>query len=46
MDRVVNDDVFVALATRPGLQSLEFQKVITAELVPITESRQNQNDGE
>jgi hypothetical protein len=45
MDRVVNDDIFVALATRPDLQSLEFQKAITAELVSLAKSRQYQNYG-
>jgi hypothetical protein len=45
MDRVVNDDVFVALATRPNLQILEFQNVVTAELMSIAKSRQNQNHG-
>jgi hypothetical protein len=45
MDRVVNDDIFVALATRPDLQSLEFQKAITAELVSFAKSRQYQNYG-
>jgi hypothetical protein len=45
--RAVNNGVFVALATWPDLQSLEFQKVITAELVSIAnKSRQNQNYGE
>jgi hypothetical protein len=46
MDRVVNDDVFVALATRPDLQLLEIRKAITVELISIAESRQNQNHGE
>jgi hypothetical protein len=46
MDRVVNDDVFVALATRPDLQSLKFQKTITAKLVSIARGRQNRNCGE
>jgi hypothetical protein len=46
MDRVVTDDVFVALATRPDLQLLEFRKVITAELMSIAKSRQNRNYGE
>ena len=46
MDRVVNDDVFVALATRPDLQLLEIQKVITIELISNAKSRQNQNHGE
>jgi hypothetical protein len=45
MDRAVNDDIFVALATRLDLQSLEFQKAITAELVSLAKSRQYQNYG-
>jgi hypothetical protein len=43
MDRVVNDDVFIALATRPDLQLLEIRKVITVELISLAKSRQNQN---
>jgi hypothetical protein len=46
MGRAVSDDVFVALATRPDLQSLDFQKPITAELVSLAKSPQNQNYGE
>ena len=45
MDRVVNDDVFVALATGPDLQLLEIRKVITVELISLAKSRQNQNHG-
>jgi hypothetical protein len=43
MDRVVTDDVFAALATRPDLQLLESEKVITAELMSIANSRRNQS---
>ncbi|KAN0087353.1 hypothetical protein V8E54_001041 [Elaphomyces granulatus] len=46
IDRVVNDDVFFALATRPNLQILKFQKVVNAELMSIAKSRQNQNHSE
>jgi hypothetical protein len=45
MDKVVNDDVFVALATRPDLQSLEFQMAVTPELVSLAKSRRNRNCG-
>jgi hypothetical protein len=45
MDRVINDDVFVALATRPDLQFLEIRKVITIELISLAKNRQNQNHG-
>ena len=40
MSRAVNDHVFVALASRSTLQSLESQHAITADLVPLAESRQ------
>jgi hypothetical protein len=45
-DRLVNNDVFVALATRPDLQSLEFQTQITAALVSLARSRLNPNFGQ
>jgi hypothetical protein len=46
MDRVVTKDIFVTLATRPDLQLLESQKVITAELMSSANSRRNQNYSE
>ncbi|KAI1655465.1 hypothetical protein F4813DRAFT_391601 [Daldinia decipiens] len=46
MDRVVNDDVFVALSTRSDLQSFQFQHTITAELVSSAESQQGNQHGE
>jgi hypothetical protein len=46
MDRVINGDVFVALATRPDLELLEIETEITKEFISIARSRQNQNHGE
>ena len=41
MSRAINDEVFVALASRSTLQSLESQHAITADLVSLAESRQH-----
>ncbi|KAI0846944.1 hypothetical protein F5Y00DRAFT_263966 [Daldinia vernicosa] len=46
MDRVANDDVFVALATRSDLQSLQSQHTITAELISLAERQQINQHGE
>lgn len=45
MDQVATDEVFVALATRPSLQSLQFQQTINGDLISLAESQQtNQHD--
>lgn len=44
MDRVVTDDVFVALATRSSLVSLGLHKVLTAKLISFAERHQKDVD--
>ncbi|KAI0118023.1 hypothetical protein F4776DRAFT_262046 [Hypoxylon sp. NC0597] len=47
MDRVITDSVFIALATRPDLETLELGKTITADLVSkaIDQQARNGADG-
>ncbi|KAI2779418.1 hypothetical protein F4815DRAFT_194222 [Daldinia loculata] len=44
MSRAVTDSVIIALATKPGLEILEFQELITAELASRIVTEQSRND--
>ncbi|KAF3066339.1 hypothetical protein GL218_09169 [Daldinia childiae] len=46
MSRAVTDSVIIALATKPGLEILEFQELITAELASRIVTEQSRNDVE
>ncbi|KAI1084545.1 hypothetical protein F5B20DRAFT_522096 [Whalleya microplaca] len=45
MNRVVTDSVFIALATRPDLESLECQKPMTANLISEAIEQTRHSDG-
>ncbi|KAI0845373.1 hypothetical protein F5Y00DRAFT_170074 [Daldinia vernicosa] len=46
MSRAINDSVIIALATKPGLEILEFQELITTELALRIVAERSRNDAE